>query len=92
MYESALENVKSSFQPLVEFAELNRKTLEKITSVQTSYLTDCISTSIKQAQSLAEAGSASRAAQLSFEAAKQFESIYTSITMPTTSWRLGRRC
>ena len=55
MYESALENVKSSFQPLVEFAELNRKTFEKITSVQTSYLTECISSSLKQAKSLAEA-------------------------------------
>ncbi|MEH6471791.1 MAG: phasin family protein [Halopseudomonas sp.] len=80
MYESTLENVKSSFQPLIELAELNRKTLEKMTSVQTSYLTDCISTSIKQVKTLAESGSPQRATQLSFEMIKDFETKLSGAT------------
>lgn len=80
MYESTFENVKSSFQPLIELAELNRKTLEKMTSVQTSYLTDCISTSIKQVKSLAESGSPQRATELSFEMIKEFENKLAGAT------------
>ncbi|MFT5721533.1 MAG: hypothetical protein ACI9W6_001849 [Motiliproteus sp.] len=80
MYESTFENVKSSFQPLIELAELNRKTLEKMTSVQTSYLTDCISSSIKQVQTLAASGSPQRAAELSFEMIKEFETKLTGAT------------
>lgn len=80
MYESTFENVKSSFQPLIELAQLNRKTLEKMTSVQTSYLTDCISSSIKQVKTLAESGSPQRATELSFEMVKEFESKLTGAT------------
>ncbi|MFT6914609.1 MAG: hypothetical protein ACJAWL_000905 [Motiliproteus sp.] len=80
MYESTFENVKSSFQPLIELAELNRKTLEKMTAVQTSYLTDCISSSLKQVKTLAESGSPQRAAELSFEMIKEFETKLTGAT------------
>lgn len=77
MYESTMENVKSSLQPLVELAELNRKTLEKLTAVQTSYLTECLSTGIKQAQSLAESKSPQQATELSIELVKALETKLT---------------
>ncbi len=80
MYESTFETVTSSFQPLIELAELNRKTLEKITSVQTSYLTDCISSSLKQVKTLAESGSPQRATELAFEISKEFENKFNGAT------------
>jgi len=80
MYESTYETVKSSFQPLIELAELNRKTLQKMSSVQTSYLTDCISSSIKQVKTLAESGSPQRATELAFEMSKEFESKLNGAT------------
>ncbi|RDE24563.1 phasin family protein [Motiliproteus coralliicola] len=79
MYESTMENVKSSLQPLVELAELNRKAVEQIATAQADYLKECISTSIKQVQSLTSTQSAQRVTELSFEAAKSFEDQFNGI-------------
>ncbi|WP_207063060.1 phasin family protein [Motiliproteus sp. SC1-56] len=78
MYEDLLKDMQEKMQPMLDVAEINRKTLEKMASVQSEYLTECISCGINQAKALAEAGDAKTVADLQFKYLKEFESKLTA--------------
>ena len=53
MFEQFLEKGKTSFKPLSDLISANTKAMEKLASQQSSYVSECLSESFKQAKDLA---------------------------------------
>ncbi len=73
MYETLFKDMESSFKPVLDVAEINRKTLEKLTSLQTECISDCVTASVRQIQALSTAADPQAALELQISFARDFE-------------------
>ena len=51
MYDDMLKEMKDKMAPVVEMAEINKKTAETLVSLQTEYLSDFVNASLAQIKS-----------------------------------------
>ncbi|MCW8885519.1 MAG: phasin family protein [Motiliproteus sp.] len=73
MYESFFKEIESSLKPALDVAEINRKAVEKLASVQSNCLSECIEASVKQFQALTTATDPQSAAELQIKFFQDFE-------------------
>ncbi len=79
MYEKLIADMKSNLQPLMDVAEINRKTLEKLTEVHTEYATDCFNAGLKQIEALTEVKDPQKATELQIKFVKDLDGKTSSV-------------
>lgn len=78
--QEQFDPMKETFAPAVKMADINRKTLEKIFTAQTEYMTDFINTSLEQMKSLVEAKTPQEAMHIQMEFIKTLDEKFTHAT------------
>jgi phasin family protein len=68
----------TSLQPMMDVAEINRKAVQKLTSLQTKCMTDCFNASLEQFKSLAEAQDPQAATELQMQFFKDMDAKLTN--------------
>ena len=77
--EDQLEPVKEKFSPAIEMAEVNRKTAEKLMSIQADYVSDFVNSSLAQFKSLVDAKDPKEAIKLQVEFLKTLDAKFTDV-------------
>lgn len=54
MYQNVVENMKTQMQPVLELAESNKATMEKLANLQKETMTEVVSASMQQVKALSE--------------------------------------
>lgn len=74
MYDDMLKEMKDKMAPVVEMAEINKKTAETLVSLQTEYISDFVNASLAQIKSLTEVKEPKEAFDLQLKYFKELES------------------
>jgi phasin family protein len=73
MNENFFASMKFSLQPMMDAAEINRKTFEKLTTLQSECMTYCLNGSLEQFKTLAENQDPQAATELQMQFLKDME-------------------
>lgn len=79
MYDDMLKDMKEKMAPIVEMAEINKKTAETLISLQSEYFSDFINSSLAQVKSLTEVKEPKDALDLQVKFVKELETKTTSL-------------
>ena len=79
MYEDLMKDVQEKMQPAIDVAEVNKKALETLFSLQSEYVTDFVDSSVAQLKALTEVKEAKDAIELQVEYFKNLEVKMTSV-------------
>jgi len=79
MYDNMLKEMQEKMKPVTELAEINKKAMEKIFTLQSSYFADCVSASLAQIKALAEVKEPKEALELQVKFIKQQEAKWTEV-------------
>ena len=77
MYETMLNDVKEKMKPVVDMAEINKKTAERLIALQTAYFNDFVSSSFAQMNALATVRDPRQATEMQVSFFKQMEGKLT---------------
>lgn len=77
MYDDMLKEMKEKMAPVVEMAEINKKTAETIISLQSDYFTDFVNSSLAQVKALTEVKEPKEAFELQVKFFKDLEGKMT---------------
>ena len=78
MNENFIANMKSNLQPMMDVAEINRKTFEKLTTLQSNCMTDCLNAGIEQFKALSKTQEPQAATELQVQFFKHIEAKLTN--------------
>eukprot|EP01156_Anaeramoeba_ignava_P015721 Anaeramoba_ignava/a615076_11.p2 GENE.a615076_11~~a615076_11.p2 ORF type:complete len:156 (+),score=0.76 a615076_11:58-525(+) len=73
------EEMKDKMKPVMDMAEINKKTAETIISLQSDYFTDFVNTSLAQVKALTEVKEPKEALDLQIKFVKELEEKITSV-------------
>jgi hypothetical protein len=73
------DKMKESMQPMVDMAEINKKTTEKLIALQSSYVSDFVNASLTQMKTLSEVREPKAALELQVKYLKEIESKLTDV-------------
>ncbi len=73
MYDDMLKEMKDKMAPVVEMAEINKKTAETLVSLQTEYFSDFVNSSLAQVKALTEVKEPKEAFDLQVKFFKELE-------------------
>ena len=79
MYDDLMKDVQEKMQPAIDVAEVNKKALETLFSLQSEYVTDFVDSSVAQLKALTEVKEAKDAIELQVEYFKNLEAKMTSV-------------
>ncbi|MCP4597842.1 phasin family protein [Neptuniibacter sp.] len=79
MYEDLMKDVQEKMQPAIDVAEVNKKALETLFSLQSEYVTDFVDSSVAQLKALSEVKEAKEAVELQVKFFKELEGKMTSV-------------
>jgi phasin family protein len=79
MYDDLMKDVQEKMQPAIDVAEVNKKALETLFSLQSEYVTDFVGSSVAQLKALSEVKDAKDAIDLQVEFFKNLEVKMTSV-------------
>lgn len=79
MYDDMLKEMKEKMAPVVEMAEINKKTAETLISLQSDYFSDFVNASLAQVKALTEVKEPKEAVDLQVKYFKDLEAKTTSI-------------
>ncbi|MAY43036.1 MULTISPECIES: phasin family protein [unclassified Neptuniibacter] len=79
MYDDLIKDVQEKMQPAIDVAEVNKKALETLFSLQSEYVTDFVDSSVAQLKALSEVKEAKDAIELQVEFFKNLEVKMTSV-------------
>jgi hypothetical protein len=79
MYDDLMKDVQEKMQPAIDVAEVNKKALETLFSLQSEYVTDFVDSSVAQLKALTEVKEAKDAIELQVEYFKNLEVKMTSV-------------
>ena len=79
MYDDLMKDVQEKMQPAIDVAEVNKKALETLFSLQSEYVTDFVDSSVAQLKALSEVKDAKDAIDLQVEFFKNLEVKMTSV-------------
>lgn len=79
MYEDLMKDVQEKMKPAIDVAEVNKKALETLFSLQSEYVTDFVDSSVAQMKALSEVKEAKEAVDLQVAFLKQLETKMTSV-------------
>jgi len=78
MYDDLMKDVQEKMQPAIDVAEVNKKALETLFSLQSEYVTDFVDSSVAQLKALSEVKEPKEAVELQVEFFKALESKTTA--------------
>ncbi|MBP0049177.1 phasin family protein [Marinobacterium sp. AK62] len=73
------DKMKESMQPMVDMAEINKKTTEKLIALQSSYVSDFVNASLTQMKTLSEVREPKAALELQVKYLKEIEAKLTDV-------------
>ncbi|MGB2130918.1 MAG: phasin family protein [Marinobacterium sp.] len=73
------DKMKESMQPMVDMAEINKKTTEKLIALQSSYVSDFVNASLTQMKTLSEIREPKQALELQVKYLKEIEAKLTDV-------------
>jgi len=73
------DKMKESMQPMVDMAEINKKTTEKLIALQSSYVSDFVNASLTQMKTLSEVREPKQALELQVKYLKEIEAKLTDV-------------
>lgn len=73
------DKMKSTMQPILDMAEINKKTTEKLIALQSAYLSEFVNTSLNQMKTLTESRDPKTALELQVKYLKEIESRLTDV-------------
>lgn len=79
MYDDLMKGVKEKMQPAIDVAEVNKKALETLFSLQSEYVTDFVDSSVSQMKALSEAKEPTAVFELQIAFFKELETKMTNI-------------
>lgn len=79
MYDDMLKEMKEKMAPVVEMAEINKKTAETLISLQSDYFSDFVNSSLAQVKALTEVKDPKEAFDLQVKYFKELEGKMTGI-------------
>ncbi|WP_082792439.1 phasin family protein [Neptuniibacter marinus] len=79
MYDDLMKDVQEKMQPAIDVAEVNKKALETLFSLQSEYVTDFVDSSVAQLKALSEVKDAKDAIELQVQFFKNLEVKMTSV-------------
>lgn len=79
MYDDLMKDVQEKMQPAIDVAEVNKKALETLFSLQSEYVTDFVDSSVAQLKALSEVKEAKDAIELQVQFFKNLELKTTSV-------------
>jgi len=79
MYEDMLKEMKEKMAPVVEMAEVNKKTAETLISLQSDYFSDFVNSSLAQVKALTEVKEPKEALDLQIKFVKDLEGKITTV-------------
>ncbi|GGB90935.1 hypothetical protein GCM10011352_16210 [Marinobacterium zhoushanense] len=77
MYDDMLKEMKDKMAPVVEMAEINKKTAETLISLQSEYFSDFVTSGLAQVKALTEVKEPKEAFELQVKYVKELESKIT---------------
>lgn len=78
MYDDLMKDVQEKMQPAIDVAEVNKKALETLFSLQSEYVTDFVDSSVAQLKALSEVKEAKEAIELQVQFMKNLETKMTT--------------
>ncbi|MEM5537196.1 phasin family protein [Neptuniibacter pectenicola] len=79
MYDDLMKDVQEKMKPAIDVAEVNKKALETLFSLQSEYVTDFVDSSVAQLKALSEVKDAKDAIELQVQFFKNLEVKMTSV-------------
>lgn len=79
MYDDLMKDVQEKMQPAIDVAEVNKKALETLFSLQSEYVTDFVDSSVAQLKALSEVKEAKDAIELQVQFFKNLELKTTTV-------------
>ncbi|SEF79269.1 phasin family protein [Marinobacterium lutimaris] len=79
MYDDMLKEMKEKMAPVVEMAEINKKTAETLISLQSDYFSDFVNSSLAQVKALTEVKDPKEAFDLQVKYFKDLEGKMTGV-------------
>ena len=79
MYEDLMKDVQEKMKPAIDVAEVNKKALETLFSLQSEYITDFVDSSVAQMKALSEVKEAKDAIELQVSFLKNLEVKMSSV-------------
>ncbi|SIQ24328.1 phasin family protein [Marinobacterium stanieri] len=73
------DKMKESMQPMVDMAEINKKTTEKLIALQSSYVSDFVNASLTQMKTLSEIREPKQALEMQVKYLKDVEAKLTDV-------------
>jgi len=73
------DKMKSSMQPVLDMAEINKKTTEKLIALQSAYVSEFVNASLNQMKTLTESRDPKTALELQVKYLKEIESKLTDV-------------
>ncbi|KAA0875404.1 phasin family protein [Nitrincola tapanii] len=80
-----IEELKSKMKPVMDMAEINKKTAEKLISLQSQYVNDFISSSLNQMKTLSELKDPKAAVEAQVKYLKELEAKITDVAQQEIS-------
>lgn len=74
-----IDNLKDSMKPVMDMAEINKKTAERLIALQSSYVTEVVNASLAQMKTLSETKDAKDALELQVKYLKDAEAKMTEV-------------
>ncbi|MBY4677845.1 phasin family protein [Marinobacterium arenosum] len=79
MYQDMMKDMKDQMKPVVDMADINKKTAEKLFALQSEYVSDFVNSSLEQVRALTEARDPKQVVELQVNYFKQLESKMTEV-------------
>lgn len=79
MYEEMMKDVQENMKPVVDMAEINKKAVERLIELQSSYVTDFVNATMAQMQALSSIKDPQEAIELQVDYVKQLETKLSSV-------------
>jgi len=73
------DKMKSTMQPVLDMAEINKKTTEKLIALQSAYVSEFVNASLNQMKTLTESRDPKAALELQVKYLKEIESKLTDV-------------
>lgn len=79
MYETMIKDVKDQMKPVVDMAEINKQTAEKLVALQSAFVSDCFNSALAQFNALTQVKEPKQIVELQIQYFKDFETKVANV-------------
>lgn len=79
MYETMIKDVKDQMKPVVDMAEINKQTAEKLVALQSAFVSECFNSALAQFNALTQVKEPKQIVELQMQYFKDFETKVSNV-------------